>query len=129
MKNYVVAHYKSTLRPTLFRMILTNGNMNPEMGDVELVKSPTVNDKLSFYVRIFRSSSPRSINNLFLCLQCNNIIEDHEEDFISAFTKSEKDAHAYACVTKTGICPKGAVENNSASENDSDSYNFEHEDL
>lgn len=57
MKDYVVAHYKSSGRPTLFRMMTPDGNMNPEMSEVDVLANPEVNDKLAFYVILNTISS------------------------------------------------------------------------
>ena len=49
-KEYVLAHYKSTGTPTLLRLTSHDGNMNPEMGNVDITPNPELNDKLSYYV-------------------------------------------------------------------------------
>ena len=50
IKEYVVANYKASGRPTLLRLTTLDGNMNPEMSDVDIVPNPEVNDKLASYV-------------------------------------------------------------------------------
>ena len=51
-RNYVVANYKATRRPTLLRIETPDGKgMNPEMSNVNIVPNPEVNEQLSSYVR------------------------------------------------------------------------------
>ena len=51
LKNYVVGTYKASGRPTLLRITTPDGNMNPEMSNVDIVPNPEVNDKLASFVR------------------------------------------------------------------------------
>ena len=52
-RNYVVANYKATGRPTLLRIETPDGKgMNPEMSNVNIVPNPEVNEQLSSYVRL-----------------------------------------------------------------------------
>lgn len=50
IKEYVVASYKASGRPTLLRLTTPDGNMNPEMSNVDIVPNPEVNEKLASYV-------------------------------------------------------------------------------
>lgn len=49
-KDYTLANYKSSGTPTLLRVVTHDGNMNPEMSNVDIVPSPESNGKLAFYV-------------------------------------------------------------------------------
>lgn len=51
IKEYVLASYKASGRPTLLRITTPDGNMNSEMSDVDIVPNPEVNEKVSSYVR------------------------------------------------------------------------------
>ena len=50
MKDYVLAHYKSSGRPILLRIMTHDGQMNPEMSKVDLTPNPEVSDRLASYV-------------------------------------------------------------------------------
>ena len=50
-KDYVVARYKSSGQPTLLRLTTSDGNLNPEISDVDLTPLPDTNTKLGFLVR------------------------------------------------------------------------------
>jgi hypothetical protein len=49
--DYALAHYKSTGRPTLLRLTTVDGNMNPEMANVDIMPDPETNSKFAYYVR------------------------------------------------------------------------------
>ena len=46
IKEYVVASYKASGKPTLLRLTTADGNMNSEMSNVDIVPNPEVNEKL-----------------------------------------------------------------------------------
>jgi hypothetical protein len=52
MKDYVLANYKDSGRPTLLRITTFDGNMNPDMSKVDLTPNPEVNDRIVSYVSI-----------------------------------------------------------------------------
>jgi len=104
-KDYTLANYKSSGTPTLLRVVTHDGNMNPEMSNVDIVPSPESNGKLAFY--------------------CQNLVEDFEDDMMSMFARGEKNPHEELCFKIAGVCP----ENEEASNDDSEPYNFEHEEL
>lgn len=103
-KDYSLANYKSSGRPTLLRFMI-DGKMNPEMSMVDLVPNPETNDKLPYY--------------------CQNILEDFEDDIVSMFAKTVKDPHEELCFKMAGVCPESEENSN----DDSEPYNFEHEEL
>lgn len=134
MKDYVMANYKSSGRPTLFRLTTHDGNMNPEMSDVDISPNPDLNDKLSFHVKYLFYGTygfARWFVKLFCHIaQCNSLVEDHEDDIVSMFAKNEKNPHGKFCVTTAGVCPQGAVEAiDDDSDSDAEPYDFEREEL
>lgn len=104
-KDYTLANYKSSGRPTLLRVVTHDGNMNPEMSNVDIVPNPENNEKLAFF--------------------CQTLVEDFEDDIVSMFSRGEKEPHEELCFKTAGVCP----ESEEASNDDSEPYDFEHEEL
>jgi len=106
-KDYVVARYKSSGQPTLLRLTTSDGNLNPEISDVDLTPLPDTNTKLGFL--------------------CQNVVEDYEDEIVSMFVKNESDSHRKLCVKLASLCPAGSDAEQTA---DAETYNFEqHEEL
>ena len=52
-------------------------------------------------------------------------MEDFEDDIVSMFSRGEKEPHEELCFKTAGVCP----ESEEASNDDSEPYDFEHEEL
>lgn len=61
----------------------------------------------------------------FEFVQCQNLVEDFEDDMMSMFGRGEKEPHEEFCFKIAGVCP----ENEEASNDDTEPYDFEHEEL
>ena len=68
MKDYVLANYKDSGRPTLLRITTFDGNMNPDMSKVDLAPNPEVNDRIASYVNIITTCLKRLVISLLFLL-------------------------------------------------------------
>jgi len=83
-EDYAQAKSKSSGKPTIIRITTPEGNMNPQMGEVDIVPDDDLNTRLKFY--------------------CENIIEDQEDDIMQIFSKQIPHPDIELCGKRTGIC-------------------------
>jgi len=101
-EDYAQATYKASGKPTIIRIVTHEGNMNPVMGEVDMVPDEDLNTRLKFY--------------------CENIVEDMEDDIMEIFAQETiKHPDVEMCGKRSELC-----EGMSAPEDD---YEFEKEEL
>jgi len=100
-EDYAQAKYKVSGKPTIIRIVTPEGNMNPLMGEVDMVPDDDLNTRLKFY--------------------CENLVEDLEDDIMSIFAEEDaKDLDVELCSKRGNVCEDMAPE---------DEYLFEKEEL
>jgi len=90
-EEYAQAKWKKNGKPTIIRLQTHTGNMNPDMGKVDIVPDDNLNKSLKFH--------------------CESIIEEAEDDFLDIFAGKE-DIEASLdsfvdeiCQNRNQICP------------------------
>merc|ERR1712223_961709 len=89
-EEYAQATWKKTGKPTIIRLQTHTGNMNPDMGKVDIVPDDDLNKSLKFH--------------------CEAIIEDAEDDFLDIFAgeddieESLEDYVDEICQKRTKVC-------------------------
>lgn len=100
-EDYAQAKSKVSGKPTIIRIVTPEGNMNPQMGEVDMVPDDDLNTRLKFY--------------------CENLVEDLEDDIMTIFAEEDaKDLDVELCSKRGNVCEDMAPE---------DEYLFEKEEL
>jgi len=100
-EDYAQAKSKASGKPTIIRIVTPEGNMNPQMGEVDMVPDDDLNTRLKFY--------------------CENLVEDLEDDIMTIFAEEDaKDLDVELCSKRGNVCEDMAPE---------DEYEFEKEEL
>jgi hypothetical protein len=90
-EEYAQAKWKKNGKPTIIRLQTHTGNMNPDMGKVDIVPDDDLNKSLKFH--------------------CESIIEEAEDDFLEIFSGKEDIEESLdsfvdeICQTRHKICP------------------------
>lgn len=100
-EDYAQAKYKASGKPTIIRITTPEGNMNPKMGEVDMVPDDDLNTRLKFY--------------------CENIVEDQEDDIMKLFSKTIPNPDIELCGKITGLCKDLSPPQ--------EEYNFENDEL
>jgi hypothetical protein len=100
-EDYAQAKTKSSGKPTIIRITTPEGNMNPRMGEVDMVPDDDLNSRLKFY--------------------CENIVEDQEDDIMQIFSKQTSHPDVELCGKRTGLCKDLTPPQ--------EEYNFENDEL
>jgi len=85
-EEYAQAKWKKNGKPTIIRLQTHTGNMNPDMGKVDIVPDDDLNKNLKFH--------------------CESIIEDAEDDFLEVFADHSKDLESSIDDFSDEICQK-----------------------
>jgi len=85
-EEYAQATWKKNGKPTIIRLQTHTGNMNPDMGKVDIVPDDDLNKNLKFH--------------------CESIIEDAEDDFLEVFADQSKDIESSINEFSDEICQK-----------------------
>jgi len=99
-EDYAQAKYKSSGEPTIIRLMTHEGNMNPVMGDVDIVPDDDLNTKLKFY--------------------CENQVEDLEETILEMFATDGENQDIELCSKRSKYCDPAVTQ---------DDYKYEKEEL
>ncbi|XP_015123229.1 protein seele [Diachasma alloeum] len=84
MDDYVRARYKSNGKLTVMRLMTPEGQMNPDISNVDIIQDGDLNKSLKHY--------------------CREIIEEHEDPMIELFQKGGTDVINKICTRETNIC-------------------------
>eukprot|EP00092_Neocalanus_flemingeri_P005998 GFUD01006460.1.p1 GENE.GFUD01006460.1~~GFUD01006460.1.p1 ORF type:complete len:201 (-),score=51.33 GFUD01006460.1:649-1251(-) len=99
-EDYAQAKHKSNGEPTIIRLMTHQGNMNPMMGQVDIVPDEDLNTKLKFY--------------------CENIVEDLEDTLLELFAAETENMDIELCSKRSKYCEPIVIQ---------DDYEFEKEEL
>jgi len=99
-EDYAQAKKKSNGEPTIIRLMTHEGNMNPEMSQVDIVPDEDLNTRLKFY--------------------CENIVEDQEETLLQMFATEGEDQDIELCSKRSKYCEPLEIQ---------EEYEFEKEEL
>ncbi|XP_023336654.1 protein canopy homolog 2 isoform X2 [Eurytemora carolleeae] len=100
-EDYAQAKSKVSGKPMIIRIVTPEGNMNPQMGEVDMVPDDDLNTRLKFY--------------------CENIVEDQEDDIMELFSKEGKHNDIQLCSKRSSYCEDTEIP--------ADEYEFEKEEL
>jgi len=100
-EDYAQAKSKISGKPMIIRIVTHEGNMNPLMGEVDMVPDDDLNTRLKFY--------------------CENIVEDAEDDIMELFAKEAQDMDIQLCSTRRNLCEDSG--------SPTEDYEFEKEEL
>ncbi|XP_063988675.1 protein seele [Diachasmimorpha longicaudata] len=84
LDDYVRATYKSNGRLTVLRLMTPEGQMNPEISNVDIIQDGDLNKSLKYY--------------------CQEIVDEYEDPMIELFQKAGSDVVNDICTRETSIC-------------------------
>lgn len=113
MDDYVKARRKSNGQLTVMKLVV-DGTMNPESSQVDFVQDDDLNKSLKYYVRLQVISSIFASFCAYICykesnnsmLQCEGLLEDHEDDIIQHYVKNSTDIDIRICSLEAKLCSK-----------------------
>lgn len=89
MDDYVRATFKENGKLTVIPLVSEDGKMNPIMSEVDVVQDSDLNKSLKYY--------------------CEDILYEHDEAFVSEFTKEEENAILNICARTAAFCDEESV--------------------
>ncbi|KAF2897659.1 hypothetical protein ILUMI_08526 [Ignelater luminosus] len=85
MEDYIRATWKHNGKLTILRLIDSNGQMNVDMGRVDVIQDDDLNKSLKYY--------------------CEGIIEEYEESIIKYYKNDSKNIEVKVCTEEAQLCP------------------------
>lgn len=89
MDDYVRATVKETGKLTVIPLISADGQMNPIMSEVDVVQDSDLNKSLKYY--------------------CEDILHEHDDEFIQEFTREEENAVLNICARAAAFCDEESI--------------------
>lgn len=89
MDDYVRATFKETGKLTVIPLIAEDGKMNPIMSEVDVVQDSDLNKSLKYY--------------------CEDILHEHDDEFVQEFSKEEENAIVNICARAAAFCDEDSI--------------------